>query len=73
MDAEREQRILTQDELIFRRYLKEKSSSLATIIRSRAHGSTRDLLGLEMETLAQDFSCCMQATEDVSCSSHHLN
>lgn len=41
MDKEQEQRQLTQDELIFRRYLKAKTVGLAAIIRSQARQHSR--------------------------------
>jgi hypothetical protein len=41
MDVEQEQRPLSQDELVFRRYLKAKSVNLAALIRSRARQHSR--------------------------------
>jgi hypothetical protein len=41
MDAEQEKRSLTQDELVFRRYLKAKSVNLAAIQISRARQHSR--------------------------------
>jgi hypothetical protein len=41
LDAEQEKRSLTQDELVFRRYLKAKSVQLAAIQRSRARQHSR--------------------------------
>jgi hypothetical protein len=41
MDVEQEKRTLSQDELVFRRYLKAKTVNLATIQRSRARQHSR--------------------------------
>jgi hypothetical protein len=41
MDVEQEQRPLSQDELVFRRYLKAKTVDLAALIRSRARQHSR--------------------------------
>jgi hypothetical protein len=41
MDAEQEKRPMSQDELVFRRYLKAKTVNLAAIQRSRARQHSR--------------------------------
>jgi hypothetical protein len=77
MDAEQEKRPMSQDELVFRRYLKAKTVNLAAIQRSRARQHSRLTWLREGDTCTKLFMlhapCSMLAAEGENFSSHLRN